>query len=57
MQPLTLQVPLHLISRAIHPIDGVGPTNMSGDLPSKNSQLELKLFGLGVPPVGSKFMP
>ena len=28
-------------------VDGAGPANMSGDLPSKKSHLNLRLFGLG----------
>ena len=30
-------------------VDSVGPTNVLGDLPGKKSQLDLKLFGVGVP--------
>jgi len=37
-------------------VDGVGPTNMSMDLPSKKSQLDLRLFGVGVPIVGHTIM-
>lgn len=37
--------------------DGAGPTNMSGDLPGKNSQLDLRLFGVGALVVGCMVMP
>ena len=38
-------------------VDGAGPTNMSEDLPSKKSQLDLRLFGVGVPAVGCMVSP
>ena len=38
-------------------VDGVGPANMSGDLPSKKSQLDVRSFGVGVPVVGRIVMP
>ena len=38
-------------------VDGVRPTNMPGDLPGKKSQLDLKLFGVGVPAVGHTVSP
>ena len=38
-------------------VDGAGPTNMSGDLPGKKSQLDLRPFGVGVPAVGRKVIP
>jgi len=38
-------------------VDGVGPANMSGDLPGKNSQLDLRPFGVGVLAVGHMVMP
>ena len=37
--------------------DGVGPANMSGDLPSKKSQLDLRLFCVGVLVVGCMISP
>jgi hypothetical protein len=37
-------------------VDG-GPANMSGDLPGKKSQLDLRPFGVGVPAVGRTVMP
>jgi len=38
-------------------IDNVGPANMSGDLPDKKSQLDLKPFGVGVLEVGHMVLP
>ena len=38
-------------------VDGVGPSNMSGDLPGKKSQLDLRSFSVGVPVVGCTVMP
>lgn len=38
-------------------VDGVGPANMSGDLPSKKSQLDDRLFGVGVPAIASIVKP
>jgi len=37
--------------------DGAGPTNMSGDLSGKKSQLDLILFGVGVLAVGRMVSP
>lgn len=51
----------HLEYHSIHPyqahVDGVGPTNMSGNLPGKKSQLDLRPFGVGVPIVGRTVSP
>ena len=41
----------------MQPVDSAGPASMSGDLPSKKSQLDLIRFGVGVLAVGSKVMP
>jgi len=38
-------------------VEGTGPTNMLGDLPSKKSQLDLRSFGLGVLAVGRMVLP
>ena len=38
-------------------VDGVVPANMSGDLPGKKSQLDLRLFGVGVQVVGRMVTP
>ena len=38
-------------------VDGVGPANMSGDLPSKKYQLKLRPLGVGVPTVGHMVSP
>ena len=38
-------------------VNGAGPTNMSGDIPGKKSQLDLRLFGVGVPTVGHMVSP
>jgi len=38
-------------------VDSAGPANMLGDLLGKKSQLDLKLFGVGVPTVGSTVFP
>ena len=38
-------------------VDGDGPANMSGDLRGKKSQLDLRLFGVGVPTVGHMISP
>ena len=46
-----------IIVQGLDSIDGVGPTNMSGDLPGKKSQLDLRLFGVGVPTLGRTVMP
>jgi len=35
-------------------VHGVGPANMSGNLPDKKSQLDLRPFGVGVLVVGSR---
>ena len=37
-------------------VGGVGSANMSEDLPSKKSQLDLKPFGVGVPTIGGNVM-
>jgi len=37
--------------------DGVGPTNMSGGLPGKKFELDLRPFGVGVPAVGCMVFP
>lgn len=39
------------------PIDGARPTNMSGDLPGKKYQLDLRLFGVRVPTMGCTVIP
>ena len=39
------------------PIDGARPANMSGDLPDKKSQLDLRSFGVRVPAMGRTIMP
>jgi len=38
-------------------VDGVGPANMSRASPDKNSQLDLRPFGVGVPVVGGSVVP
>ena len=38
-------------------VDGVVPANMSGDLPGKKSQLDLRPFGVVVPTLGRTVMP
>ena len=38
-------------------VDGARPTNMTGDLLGKKSQLDLRPFGVGVPTVGRMVMP
>jgi len=38
-------------------VDSVAPTNMLGDLLSKKSQLDLRLFGGGVLAVGCTVSP
>ena len=38
-------------------VDGARPANMSGDLPSKKSQLDLRSFGVGVPAMGCMVSP
>lgn len=38
-------------------VDGAGPANMSGDLPGKKSQLELRPFGVAVLAVGRTVFP
>jgi len=38
-------------------VDGVGPTNISGDIPGKKSELDLRPFGVGVPAADHMVMP
>ena len=38
-------------------VDGVGPTNIKGDILGNKSQLDLRPFGVGAPAMGSKVMP
>lgn len=38
-------------------IDNIGPTNISGDLPDKKSQPDLRPFGVRVPVMGSTLVP
>jgi len=38
-------------------IVGAGPANMSGNLPGKKSQLDLRPFGVGVPALSRTVLP
>lgn len=45
------------MSRNFKGVNGVGPANMSGDLPSKKSKLYLIMFGVGVLAVSRTVSP